>query len=192
MRYIVGIDEVGRGPLAGPITVGVVCIPAHHTWRHYRGLRDSKKLTERMREEWFNKIRSYDDVRISVASISAKTIDAIGIAQAGNRAARHALKKIGVAPHECVVQLDYGLAVEKRWNQRAYVKGDERFPAIALASICAKVTRDAYMKKMARVYPCYKFDIHKGYGTAMHRALIKGNGMSTLHRKSFCKNVYTI
>ena len=191
MSWIVGIDEVGRGPLAGPITVGVVCIPRTHTWRHYRNLKDSKKLSEKNRDAWFKNIQKNSEIRYATASVSAATIDKIGIVRAGNLAAERALKKVGVHPTECIVQLDHGLRVAEIWKQSAYIKGDERFPAIALASICAKVTRDAFMTQMAMRYPVYLFAEHKGYGTRTHRMLIKKHGLSTLHRKSFCKNVYT-
>jgi ribonuclease HII len=189
MRYVVGIDEVGRGPLAGPITVGVVCMAASFSWKHFPKLKDSKKLSEAARNEWYEFIRTHTKIHAAVASVSAKTIDRIGIVAAGNLAARRALAQLNIKSTECIVQLDRGLVVGKEWQQESYIKGDERFPAIALASIYAKVTRDAYMTRIAKRYPRYGFEVHKGYGTRMHRTAILVHGLSTLHRKTFCKRV---
>ncbi len=189
MHCVVGIDEVGRGPLAGPITVGVVCVPVTFSWKECHDLKDSKQLTEAMRNRWYQWIKRHPSIRASVSSVSAKEIDRIGIVAAGNLAARRALKKLKLSPKTAVIQLDYGLVVGTQWKQTAYIKGDERFPAIALASIYAKVTRDTYMTRIARQFPRYGFEVHKGYGTKKHRMSIKKSGISSLHRKTFCKKV---
>ncbi len=189
MRYVIGIDEVGRGPLAGPITVGVVCIPAALSWKHFPKLKDSKQLSEIARNEWYTYIQTHKTIKAAVASVSAKTIDRIGIVAAGNLAARRALAQLNIKPAECIVQLDRGLVVGKEWRQKSYIKGDERFPAIALASIYAKVTRDAYMNRIANKYAAYHFNVHKGYGTQTHRTALRKHGLSTLHRATFCKRV---
>lgn len=189
MHCVVGIDEVGRGPLAGPITVGVVCVPVTFSWKECHDLKDSKQLTEAMRNRWYQWIKRHPSIRASVSSVSAKEIDRIGIVAAGNLAARRALKKLKLSPKTAVIQLDYGLVVGTQWKQTAYIKGDERFPAIALASIYAKVTRDTYMTRIARQFPQYGFEVHKGYGTKKHRLSIKKSGISSLHRKTFCKKV---
>lgn len=189
MHCVVGIDEVGRGPLAGPITVGVVCVPVTFSWKECHDLKDSKQLTEAMRNRWYQWIKRHPSIRASVSSVSAKEIDRIGIVAAGNLAARRALKKLKLSPKTAVIQLDYGLVVGTQWKQTAYIKGDERFPAIALASIYAKVTRDTYMTRIARQFPQYGFEVHKGYGTKKHRMSIKKSGISSLHRKTFCKKV---
>ncbi len=190
MRYIVGIDEVGRGPLAGPITVGVVCMPEDMTWKAFPKLKDSKQLSEQLRREWYLYIRAHKKLRAAVASVSAATIDRIGIVAAGNLAARRALAQLNVKPAECIVQLDRGLVVGEEWRQESYIKGDERFPAIALASIYAKVTRDRYMTRISKKYPQYGFDVHKGYGTRKHYAAIRTHGTSEHHRKYFLKDVH--
>lgn len=187
---IVGIDEVGRGPIAGPITVGAVCIPRTLTWKQVRGLRDSKKLSPTQRVEWYKWVQQQNDIQWSVASVSASRIDTIGIAVAGNEAARAALKKLHVDTRLVEVRLDYGLKVEAIWKQRAIVKGDEREVAIALASIMAKVTRDAYMTRIIKKFPGYDFENHKGYGTKAHYERVKKNGLCTLHRKSFLKRIH--
>ncbi len=189
MHCVVGIDEVGRGPLAGPITVGVVCVPVTFSWKECHDLKDSKQLTEAMRNRWYQWIKRHPSIRASVSSVSAKEIDRIGIVAAGNLAARRALKKLKLSPKTAAIQLDYGLVVGTQWKQTAYIKGDERFPAIALASIYAKVTRDTYMTRIARQFPRYGFEVHKGYGTKKHRMSIKKSGISSLHRKTFCKKV---
>jgi ribonuclease HII len=190
MKYMVGIDEVGRGPLAGPVTVGVVCVPAPFTWRHVpAGLRDSKQLTEKARERWYAWVRTQPTIRYAVVSVSAREIDRVGITAAANKAANRALRKLGLSPSAASIRLDHGLAVDVAWKQHSYVKGDERFPEIALASIMAKVTRDAYMVRVAKRYPQYGFDKHKGYGTLSHREAIKQCGLSPLHRKKFCSGI---
>lgn len=189
MRFIVGIDEVGRGPLAGPITVGVVCIPATHTWKQFPGLKDSKQLSESRRNEWFQIIKNHPKISAVTVSIPATVIDTIGIVAAGNLAANRALKKLKLSPRTCIVQLDYGLRVAPVWKQTAYIKGDERFPAIALASVFAKVTRDTYMDRISKKFPTYGFDEHKGYGTKKHCASIRKYGISSMHRSTFCRKV---
>lgn len=187
MQYIVGIDEVGRGPLAGPITVGVVCMPASLSWKHFPKLKDSKKLSEASREVWHRYIKEHPHIRAAVASVSATVIDRIGIVAAGNLAARRALAQLRLHPKHCDVQLDKGLVVGADWKQKSYIKGDERFPAIALASIYAKVTRDRYMTRISKKYPQYGFGVHKGYGTRFHMHQMRVHNLSPLHRKTFCK-----
>ncbi|MFM2415220.1 MAG: hypothetical protein RI911_913 [Candidatus Parcubacteria bacterium] len=187
MKWIVGIDEVGRGPIAGPITVGAVAIPARRAvWKYYKGLKDSKQLTQKQREHWFEIMKREKRKQYAIASVSAQQIDVLGIQRAGNLAAMRALKKLKLQPSQCFVQLDYGLRVGEAWKQKAYIKGDERFPAVALASVCAKVSRDKYMVRMHEVYPSYNFAANKGYGTAVHIASLQVVGLSRVHRRSFC------
>jgi ribonuclease HII len=201
-RYIIGVDEVGRGPIAGPITVGAVRISVSWTWKYIHAravsdtmhtrcmLKDSKKLTEKNREAWYAWVRSQKDISFAVASVSAARIDAIGIVAAGNEAARNAVKKLEATPKNSKVLLDYGLKIDALWTQEALVKGDEREVAIALASIMAKVTRDRYMVSMGKKFAGYGFESHKGYGTKLHYTQIRTHGICTLHRKSFLKSVH--
>lgn len=188
-KYSVGIDEVGRGPIAGPVTVGAVILPASVEMADFIGLKDSKKLTEAQREVWYDYVIK-NDIPWAVSSVSAKDIDKMGIAPAARRAAGAALamlvKKHGVDPNTARVLLDKGLSVSPEWEQEQFIKGDERFPAIALASIMAKVTRDKYMTRLAKKFPQYGFEKHKGYGTLSHRRVLTVHGPCAYHRISFC------
>lgn len=198
--YVVGIDEVGRGPLAGPVTVCAVLCTAdfYKKLSKYEGLTDSKKLTEKNREHWFAMAHLMQDeglISFSVQSISAKEIDRIGISKAIQKALDTALeyvrtKDVQIAPVAIKVLLDGSLHAPVEYaNQETIIKGDLKEKIISLASIIAKVTRDRYMVKIAKKYPVYGLDIHKGYGTKMHREAIKKYGLSEIHRKSFCKNI---
>lgn len=191
MKYIVGIDEAGRGPLAGPVAVGVTKFKSNFNKKLLRGIRDSKKLSEKNREIWFNtanEMKTRGEVEFAVSLVSEKIIDKHGIVYAINLGIKRGLIKLSV-PINSKVFLDGGIKVpEKFHNQKTIIKGDEKIPVISLASICAKVTRDRYMVNLSKKYPKYNFHIHKGYGTLMHRKLIKKHGPSLVHRKSFLKN----
>ena len=177
----VGIDEVGRGPLAGPMVIAAVWgISASDL----AGIRDSKKLSPKKREAWYKVIRQKGMYR--VVSIPAHTIDKIGI----SRVARSAIERLmkGMDPLVVEILLDGGLHAPREYRQKTIIKGDEKIPLIAAASIMAKVTRDRWMVRISRRYPKYQFDTHKGYGTAAHIAVIRAEGLSKIHRKTFCKN----
>ena len=192
-KYIIGIDEVGRGPLAGPVAVGAFKMPADYKWKTFGRIKDSKKLQPEKREEIFNKLkilRRKKIVDFFVCFESAKRIDKLGLAKATRNCLEKALAKLKAKPEECLVLLDGGLKAPKKYkNQKTIIKGDEKERAIAFASIVAKVTRDCLMCKVAEKYPGYAFEINKGYGTKSHRELIKTNGLCKEHRKSFCKNI---
>lgn len=190
----IGIDEAGRGALAGPVCVGVVVMPADFAWEEVfaritrRGepkLRDSKKLSPQQRDTLYEYIIAHNALRYASAMVDAQAIDTIGIANAARQAVATALGTIGVAPGSARVLLDAGLSAPRAWEQESFVKGDERIPVIALASIIAKVTRDRGMEMLAKDYPEYGFDQHKGYGTAAHYAALRTHGISAIHRKSF-------
>ncbi|MEK7628696.1 MAG: ribonuclease HII [Patescibacteria group bacterium] len=184
-RFVVGIDEVGRGPIAGPVTVGAVLLPLEQSeWRLWEGLKDSKKLSEKKRNEWYMHIKQ-QSIACAVSFISAHDIDVRGIAVAARDAARGALDQLYADPSTAKVLLDWGLRVGAEWEQEQFVKGDERFPVIALASIFAKVERDTYMKKLAEKIPGYGFEQHKGYGTTAHYAALAKMGPSREHRTTF-------
>jgi ribonuclease HII len=209
MRFIVGIDEVGRGCLAGPVTVAAVAIPMNYRPRTSNlELRDSKKLTAKQREEWFEWIRerSKSPVQSSKlyyvrANVYPKTIDRINISQAANLAATRALKKLlansqlGLA-NRVKIFLDGGLYLNSKslmasgyiLNPRTIVRGDEKYNCVKLASIVAKVGRDRIMKRHHRTFPVYRFDQHVGYGTRVHIRAIKKHGPCELHRLTFIKN----
>lgn len=198
MGFVIGLDEAGRGALAGPVCVGAVLLPSDMDWREgfalvtRRGtprLRDSKKLSAQQREVLYDYIVSHGRMKHAAALVNASTIDAIGIVNAVHEAASLALSELGISPGRAEVLLDAGLKVPERWGQRSFVRGDETIPAIALASIVAKVTRDRVMVELASTHTAYHFDEHKGYGTLDHRRAIMRFGLSSAHRASFCKKL---
>ncbi len=194
MRYEIGIDEAGRGALAGPVCVGAVLMPEDFDWRSIfrsitkRGiprLRDSKQLSAQQREILFALIEEHGGLRHSFALVAADTIDEIGIVNAAREASAIALGALGVSAGRAKVLLDAGLAVSQEWEQESFVRGDENIPAIAFASIVAKVSRDRFMEDLALSHAHYGFEKHKGYGTPEHLSAIHLHGMSAVHRKSF-------
>jgi len=188
-KYIVGIDEVGRGPIAGPVTVGAVLLSKSYSLRDFKGLKDSKKLTENNKEVWFSRVSVMPDVSYTVSSVSQKVIDSYGIVHAIRLALSRSLKKLDVEPKDCLVLLDGGLYAPKEFiYQKTIIKGDEKEYEIALASVMAKVTRDRMMVRLSKRFPEYGFDSHKGYGTKKHYEKIKKHGICDLHRKSFLNN----
>ena len=214
MKYIIGVDEVGRGPLAGPVSVcAVLCEESlYKKLKRNKNLpasgRDSKKLSPNSRQNYsttlkdlMSKIMSKRLFDISVAHISNKEIDRMGISYAIKKAIQKCLKSLlkiqdSALDEEFHVLLDGGLRVPvefmnkypvKQIKQTTIIKGDEKEKIIAWASILAKVSRDALLVKVHKKYPEYDFHIHKGYGTVKHRAMISKYGLSEIHRKSFCK-----
>lgn len=193
LQYSVGIDEVGRGPLAGPVAVGVVRteLPRAKYKKLLKGIRDSKKASASEREEWATKAKAWRQsgkIVFAVTFVSAKIIDAIGIVPAIQKALVGGLKKTQAKSTD-VLLLDGGLHAPKLFiDQTTIIKGDDKEPLIALAATVAKVARDAYMTRLAKKYPKYGFELHKGYGTKVHRMAIKKYGASLEHRKSFLKN----
>jgi len=184
-RYLIGIDEAGRGPLAGPITVGVVLFPREFRLSKFK-LKDSKKLSSKQREEWFLYIKDHPKIFFSSASVSAKVIDRIGIQKATARALDRALSNVVGGFDDVAIMLDGLLYAPKKYaNQKTIVKGDEKIPVISLASIVAKVTRDRKMVKLSKKYVEYGFDVHKGYGTKKHYVAIKKYGVCDVHRMSY-------
>lgn len=196
--YSVGIDEVGRGALAGPVCVGAILYPDDFEWREvFRAitkkgkpkLRDSKQLTAQQRDTLFEYIAADIHLRYAVAFVEATTIDKIGIVNAANEAAALAVQKLGITSGRAEVLLDAGLSLPVQWSQQSFVRGDETIPAIAFASIVAKVMRDRLMEEAAQIHGSYFFEQNKGYGTAAHRRAIAKHGLSPLHRETFCSNV---
>ena len=193
IKYIIGIDEVGRGPLAGPVAVCAFKMPIDFSVKKFGKIKDSKKLKPKEREEILAKLKIFKKektIDYFVCYESAPKIDKIGINKAIKNCLEKALKKLNVKPEECTVLLDGGLkAPEKYKNQKTIIKGDEKERAIAFASIVAKVSRDALMCQLAKKFPKYSFEIHKGYGTKKHREAIKKNGLCAEHRRYYCKNL---
>lgn len=190
MKYIIGIDEAGRGPLAGPVAVGVVALSREFDWKLIPGVGDSKKITSKNREFIFRRARDLKNeglLDFAVCQVSANIIDKKGIVGAINLAMARGLNKLNLEAGKCDVRLDGALRAPSHYhNQTTIIRGDASEPIIGLASILAKVTRDQYMLSMHRRYPNYEFDQHKGYGTLKHRENIKKYGLSVIHRVSFC------
>lgn len=195
-KHLIGIDEAGRGPLAGPVAVGVVCVPLDFNWELLPGVDDSKKLSEKKREVLFKealKLHKEGLLAYSVSLESAACIDKEGIVHAVRKAMETSLyeleQKLSFLPSDCKVVLDGSLyAPETYSNQETIIKGDSKEKVIGLASIMAKVTRDRFMVAVSEEssYAVYDFAVHKGYGTKRHCSLISKHGLSSLHRKSFC------
>jgi ribonuclease HII len=195
VKFVVGIDEVGRGPLAGPVAVCAFKMRTNFNAKSFGRIKDSKKLTPEKRQGIFYKLAKLKKEKIVnyfVCYESARKIDKIGLSRAIKSCLEKALGKLKCKPNECLVLLDGGLkAPQKYKNQKTIIKGDEKERAIAFASIVAKVRRDALMCKLSKKYPKYSFEIHKGYGTKRHCEAIKKNGLCFEHRKCFCKNFIT-
>lgn len=178
--YICGVDEVGRGPLAGPVVAAAVVFPKDIIVPY---INDSKKLTEAKREELFNHIMC-EAVSVGFGSVDNNKIDEINILQSTFEAMRQAVSDLNVKPD--IVLVDGNKKIPSlNINQQAIVKGDAKSLSIAAASIVAKVVRDRYMKEMGIKYPMYDFASNKGYGSKKHLTGIKEFGISPIHRKSF-------
>ena len=193
MKYFIGIDEAGRGPLAGPVAVGAVMVPLDFDWSLLEGVRDSKKLSEKKREEFFARaveLQESQTLRFAVSTSSAAYIDTYGIVPAIKRALAEALSRLEAEPKDCRVLLDGSLKAPAEYiRQETIIRGDDTEPCISLASIMAKVTRDRLMKRLSAKYPEYDFHVHKGYGTLAHRSAIQVYGLSEVHRTTFCSRI---
>lgn len=190
-RILVGVDEAGRGPLAGPLAVGIVVLPRRYL-KEFAQIRDSKKLTSAKRQIWFDKLRKErkrGTLDFRVSCVGNAIIDKKGISYAARCGIRRCLQRLEVSPAQSEILLDGLLYAPKKFLlQKTVIKGDERVPIIALASVAAKVVRDGKMTRLAKRFPQYGFEIHKGYGTALHRKRILKHGPSPIHRRSFLKN----
>ena len=189
-KYLIGIDEVGRGPLAGPVAIGAV-FATQTIIDTFSEIKESKQLSRKNREIWSKRILSEvsENLKTAVAFVAASRIDEIGIVPAIKEAMSDAMSELKIDPKECHVLLDGGLYAPAEFtSQETIIKGDESEVIIAMASVIAKVARDNYMISIDRDYPEYGFAKHKGYGTRDHTKLIKEHGLSKEHRKSFCGN----
>ncbi|OHA87217.1 MAG: hypothetical protein A3A96_02635 [Candidatus Zambryskibacteria bacterium RIFCSPLOWO2_01_FULL_39_39] len=199
MKFVIGVDEAGRGPLAGPVSVGVFMAPKNLNKKLIKILggkiRDSKKLSPKRREgiyKQFKELKKSREINFSVSHISNKVIDEIGISKAVQKGIDMSLYNLHSSydRKNSVIRLDGLLKAPKEFkNQKTIIKGDEKDVFIACASIVAKVSRDRLLCRLGSKYPAYSLEIHKGYGTQLHIKLIKKYGLSPLHRKSFCKNL---
>ncbi|TPG76106.1 ribonuclease HII [Brevibacillus laterosporus] len=178
-EYIVGIDEVGRGPLAGPVVASAVCLPATF---YLPGLNDSKKVSASMREAYYEVIMQ-EATAVGIGIISAERIDEINILEATREAMYVAIKETGITPELCLIDAVH--LPRLATPQVSIIGGDGKSVSIAAASIVAKVTRDRLMKAYAEEYPAYGFEQNAGYGTAEHLQALRTYGPSPLHRKTF-------
>mgnify|MGYP001147576020 CR=1 FL=1 len=183
IKYICGIDEAGRGPLAGPVVIAAVIMPRNSM---IEGVNDSKKVSEKKREKLYEEITS-SSIAWAVGIIDQNEIDDINILNATKKGLTQALTELEQRPDiilvDALTKIDtLGIPYE------SIIKGDAKSYSIAAASIVAKVTRDRIMRQWDEIYPQYGFEKHKGYGTAMHINAIKEYGPCPLHRKSFIKN----
>jgi len=194
-KIIVGLDEVGKGALCGPVTTAAVIINPKFKIENknfkeiLKNTKDSKKLSEKQREKIFKLIPKCPYIKFTISSVGPKTIDKINITNATKKAMKNCLNKILPKYNlkNVLVLIDGNKIIDKnlKITQKAIVKGDDKIFSIALASVIAKVTRDRKMKKLSLQYPEYYFHQHKGYGTKLHKKLIKKYGPCKIHRKSY-------
>ncbi len=182
-KYIAGVDEAGRGPLAGPVYAAAVILPDDV---FIEGINDSKKLTEKRREELFDIIRE-KAIAYNICSVDEKRIDEINILNATFEAMNGAVTGLSVTPD--YVLIDGNRIKDMTLPHETVVKGDAKSISIAAASILAKVSRDRFIGKMAKIYPEYGFEKHKGYGTAAHNEAILKYGPCPIHRRTFLKKL---
>lgn len=189
-EVIVGIDEAGRGPIAGPLSVAMVRINPKER-KLLKGIRDSKKLSQKRREEWFKRIQALKKegrLDFKQTFISSKEIDKKGLTWAINKGIKRVLSKVH---SNTSIFLDGGIKAPIRFRrQKTIIGGDNLIDVISTASIVAKVLRDKEMVKLSKKYPEYNFEKHKGYGTNEHYRAIKKYGLTKIHRESFLKKLH--
>ncbi len=183
------MDEAGRGPLAGPVTVAAVAFLVPFEYALFKDVRDSKKLSAKKREYFEGLVRELEKqgmVRACMHSSPEGYIDQHGIVRATQSALEKALVRLNLPPEQCHVYLDGSLKAPAVFEkQETIIKGDETVLPITLAGIMAKTTRDAYMHTVSKQYPAYSFETHKGYGTKKHYEALEQHGMCPLHRRTF-------
>ncbi len=206
IRYSVGVDEVGRGALAGPVVVAAACFPIglKISNRKLGALKDSKKLSPKLRELWAKYFKSIPEISYSVGRVYPRAIEKINISKAANRAASVACERVirsfqSLQHHTNKLEfvrmfsifLDGGLHIknQENFNAKTIIRADEKITAVKIASIIAKVKRDEYMEKLSQKHPSYGFEIHKGYGTRRHIRAIKKHGPSPVHRLTFLRKI---
>ncbi len=183
-KYIAGIDEAGRGPLAGPVFAAAVLLKKG---QFIEGVNDSKKLSEKKRDYLFDKIRE-EAAAFSITMIDEKVIDEINIRNATFLAMNNAVNSLSTSPD--FVLIDGNAISDMKFPYECIVKGDAKCNSIGAASILAKVSRDRFMLKCAQEYPQYEFEKHKGYPTKLHYQKIAEFGISPIHRRTFLKNAF--
>lgn len=195
IEYVVGIDESGRGPLAGPVVVGVVAVRFDvfktSFSRYFKNVQDPKKTTIMERDKWHSRLKEWEEkdyIQTGFSFVGPQVIDNTGIVRSIKKALDQSLKKLNLAPEKTLVLLDGLLHAKDEYiHQETIIKGDEKEPIITLAAIIAKVARDRKMVQLAKKFPQYGLDVHKGYGTKAHRDSLKKHGLSSIHRYTFLK-----
>lgn len=188
--HIIGVDEVGRGPIAGPVTVCAFMVPRKYERKVHEalyGITDSKKLSEKKRKEYFEKVVALTQQGVcdyAVSHVAASIIDRKGITYAIQAALKRSLRKVSLSSG-CFVYLDGGLHAPIEYAQETVIKGDQKIWHISAASVIAKVLRDKKMTRYANRYRGYGFEKHKGYGTKKHRDSIKKKGLTPIHRSTW-------
>ena len=183
-KYVCGVDEAGRGPLAGDVYAAAVIFPEGV---EIEGINDSKKLTEKQREKLFDEIKE-KALAWCIASSGVEEIERLNILEAAKLAMQRAVEGLSISPD--IILIDGNMPPKFDTDSEAVVKGDGKSQAIAAASVLAKVARDRYMKELAEKYPQWQFEKHKGYGTKLHYQMIDQFGESPVHRPSFLKKYY--
>lgn len=192
-KFILGVDEAGRGPLAGPVAVGAVLVPAgFDVAREFPGVADSKAISEKKREKLFEMLEARTkagDVRYLLEFGSAEAIDEEGIAVVIRGLISRAATALAPDAGQVEIMLDGALRAPPVYAQQTIIGGDATVPVISLASIAAKVLRDRLMLDMAHQYPHYGFERHKGYGTAFHYEMLRKHGLSAIHRRTYLRSL---
>ena len=184
-KIVVGLDEAGRGPLAGPVVAGAVFIfkKDFSEIKKIKSVRDSKKLSGKKRKEVYDILINNPRIKWGIGVVSEKVIDKINIFEANKLAMKKAIKSLKKKPDFLV--LDGNFKIDVPFNQKSIIKADKKVFSCSIASIIAKVTRDRIMERYHKKYPLYKFNRHKGYPTKLHFKLLKKHGPCKIHRKSF-------
>jgi len=196
-EFVVGLDEVGRGPLAGPVTAAAVTVQQFpisnfqfpnkfkiQNLKKFQDIKDSKKLSALQRERWFEFLTTHPDIKWGIGIVPEKIIDQINILEATKLAMKRAVEALKIEPDYLLLDGNF-LLEDLSISQKAVTRGDEKIWSCAAASIIAKVTRDRLMEKYDAKYPVYGFKKHKGYGTAQHLVAIEQYGACAIHRLSF-------
>lgn len=190
---VVGVDEVGRGPIAGPVTVCAFAVQKKYyaqVLERLDGITDSKKLSEKRRDfyaEVIRELKKEGKIELSISSVSAKKIDESGIVPSLFSALDRSVKNVTAEYKKSYIYLDGSLHAQSEFDQKTIIKGDSKNWLIGAASVAAKVARDTQMKKLSEKYLDYGFEQHKGYGTKMHYEKILKNGVCDIHRKTWLK-----
>src|SRR3989344_506341 len=189
MKYLIGVDEAGRGPLAGPVSVGAVLVPKKFdVLKIFPDVKDSKLLSPKVREEIYEEVAARTkagELKFCVRFADHAYIDAYGITRAVRQAVQKSVSALAPSPEGIEIFLDGLLHAPSKYHQETIIHGDALIPIISLASVVAKVRRDRLMMKFAEKFPKYGFEIHKGYGTKVHRDAILRFGLCEIHRVSY-------